>query len=165
MIATLATAGLRRAELVALDVEHFNPETGELRVIAGKGRKDRLAYLTNGAAEAMAAWLEARGSEPGPLFVAINKGGRILGGRMTAHAVYRRLEHRRVEANVRAFSPHDLRRSFVTALLEAGADALVVQRLAGHAKPETTARYDKRGEWAKRSAAELLHFPYVAPAR
>ncbi len=71
-------------------------------------------------------------------------------------------ERRAADAGIAAFTPHDLRRSFVSHLLDAGVDLVTVQRLAGHASPETTSRYDRRGEETKRKAAEALHVAWGA---
>ena len=161
LIAVLYGAGLRRSESVGLDLTDYNVETGELAIRGAKGRKDRLGYATNGSADALKDWLGVRGSEPGPLFCNINKGGRITIRRLTDQAVLHVLKKRAVQASVASFSPHDLRRSFISDLLDAGADISTAQQLAGHANVQTTARYDRRGEATKRKAAELLHVPYL----
>ena len=63
LIAVLYGGGLRRSEVVALDVSDYNPETTELRVRHGKGQKARMCYVTNGAKLALDAWIAVRDSE------------------------------------------------------------------------------------------------------
>lgn len=160
MIAILYQGGLRRAELVGLTLADYDPTNGQIRV-SGKGNKQRTAYITNGAARALAAWLDLRGFEDGPLFCRIGKGGLIHRDKgIGKQAVYNMLRKRGKSADVADFSPHDLRRSFVSDLLDAGADIATVAKMAGHASVTTTSRYDRRPEQAKQKAAELLHVPY-----
>lgn len=161
IIALLYSAGLRRAELVSLDIVDFDSVTGELKILHAKGRKQRTAHITNGAKAALLDWLTVRGDGPGPLFLQIRKGGHVKRGRLTTQAVYTILQNRAQQAGVRDISPHDFRRSFVGDLLDAGADIVTVQKMAGHADVSTTAKYDRRGEEAKRKAARLLHIPYT----
>jgi site-specific recombinase XerD len=159
LIALLYGTGLRRAEVVNLDLADYEPATGRL-VVRGKGGKERTVWVTGGVATALADWLKVRGDPPGPLFWPIAKGGKLKNRRMTSQAVYKMLHKRADEASVEEFSPHDLRRTFVSDLLEAGADIAVVSRMAGHANVATTARYDRRGEEAERKAADLLSVPH-----
>ena len=162
LLAVLYCGGLRRSEAVALDVGDFDSVTGELRV-SGKGNKERIVYATNGAADAITAWVSVRGSSPGPLFLPTRKGGKVLlERRLTAQSVLDILRKLAKRANVAQFSPHDLRRTFISALLDAGVDLVTVQKMAAHAQVTTTARYDRRDEKAKKQAAEMLHFPFAA---
>ncbi|MBU1750138.1 MAG: tyrosine-type recombinase/integrase [Chloroflexi bacterium] len=159
IVALLYSAGLRRAELVALDVADYDQTAGTLR-IRGKGDKERLAHIVGGTARALADWLTLRGTAAGPLFWPGRKSGAVYSSRLTAQAVYYMLKSRAQQAGIADLSPHDFRRSFVGDLLDAGADIATVQALAGHAQVTTTARYDRRPEGTRRKAAELLHVPY-----
>ena len=160
LIAILSGSGIRRSEAVALDVADFDSETGAIAVRQGKGRKFRTVYLPPGAIAAVNAWLEVRGDEPGALLGAVRRGGHVKFKAMTDQAVMVILRKRGVQAGVATFSPHDFRRTFISNLLEAGADVLTVSRLAGHSNPATSLKYDLRGENAKRQAVQLLHVPY-----
>ena len=161
IIGLMYSCGLRREEVVTLDLADYASEDGRL-VVRGKGKKERLAWLTGGAARAMADWLAVRGADPGALFVAVNKSGRIVNyEHMTPKVIYNMLAKRATEAGVKSFSPHDMRRTFVSDLLDAGADITTVSKMAGHASVTTTSRYDRRPEEAKRKAASLLHVPYA----
>ena len=83
------------------------------------------------------------------------------GGAMTSQAIYNMLYKRAQEAGVKNFSPHDMRRTFISHLLDKGADISTVSKMAGHSNIQTTARYDHhRPEEAERKAAELLYVPY-----
>lgn len=159
LIALLYAAGLRRSEIVSLDLADYNPEDGSL-VVTGKGNKQRIVYVLNGSSRAMNDWLKVRGEFAGPLFVPILKSGHITDRRMTDQAIYNMLRKRADQAKVPDFSPHDLRRTFISSMLDQGNDLSVVADLAGHKNVSTTARYDRRGEAAKRSAADKLFIPY-----
>lgn len=162
LLALLYGCGLRRSEAVALDVEHVDASAASIRVL-GKGNKERTAHVPPAAASALQAWIAVRGAAPGPLFVRVAKDGApVAGARLTAQAVAFVLGRTAGRGAVARFSPHDLRRSFVSDLLDAGVDLSTVQAMAGHASIATTQRYDRRGERAKRAAAARLAVPFGA---
>jgi integrase/recombinase XerC len=168
VIALLYACGPRRAELVGLDLadvsitEDDDEHWGKLTVRHGKGNKERNLPVAGGALDALQDWLIVRGDAAGPLFVPINKGSVLaLDRRLSSQAIYDLLAKRGAAAKLADFSPHDLRRTFISDLLDKSADIATVQKLAGHAQVTTTARYDRRGERAKRKAVSLLHVPYT----
>lgn len=160
LVATLYGAGLRRSEAAALTVANYDLQSGAITIRGGKGRKDRIAYAPSGSQAAIEAWIGRRGSDAGMLFQPVLKSGKIVPRGMTDQAILYILRKRQLEAALSPFTPHDLRRSFVSDLLDVGADIATVQQMAGHANVQTTARYDRRGERAKKKAADLLHVPY-----
>ena len=159
IIALMYVWGLRRAEVITLDLADYDTQAERL-LIRGKRNKQRYSYPQNGEGRALADWLKVRGSAEGALFMPITKGGKIQHRRMTTQAIYNMLDKRGKEAGVSDFSPHDMRRTFVSDHLAAGTDIAIVAKMAGHASVTTTARYDRRPEEAKREAAGRLHLPY-----
>src|ERR1700735_4821318 len=118
-----------------------------------------MVYVPESGRPLLAAWVAQRGAKTGPLFLPVQKDGVIVSRQPTAGAIYKILEHRARVADVPHFSPYDCRRTFIGDLLDAGADMSTVKELARHASIGTTARCDRRGERAKRSAADLLRVP------
>ena len=162
LLATLYGLGLRRAEAAAAQLADLDLEEWTLTV-HGKGRRQRLAYLSNGSREAMQAWLDVRGLEDGSLFVPVDKSGRLQAGRgVTGRGIAKRVSKLAALAGLEAVSPHALRRSFATQLLAQGNDLAVTADLMGHARTDTTRLYDRRGEEAKKAAAATLAVPYRA---
>ncbi len=154
-------AGLRRAEIARLDVADVDLQREVVRV-HGKGRKIREVPIKGGTIEALEAWLVHRGTEPGPLVCPIRKGGRIALRRLAPQTILSVCEKRAREAAVSGFTAHDLRRTYVSALLDQGVDLSVTSDLAGHSSPNTTKRYDRRGEEARHAAAQTIVVPYSA---
>lgn len=162
ILAVLVGAGLRRDEVAKLLLEDVSVGAGEIRVLEAKGNKDRVAYAGRDALFAVALWIRLRGEQPGALFCPVTKAGRIELRAMSAQAIYNMCAKRAEQAGIKHFSPHDMRRTFISELLDRGADLVKVQRLVGHANVQTTARYDRRGNRGLREAADLLRLATVA---
>ena len=162
VIALAYLSGTRRGEIAGLQVGDVEIEPPSLRVL-GKGNKQRLVPLSPSAGPFLVAWLQLRGDSPGPLFCRIDRTGNLRVGGLTGEAIRQLLARRALAAGVARISPHDLRRSYAGDLLDAGADLPAVQQLLGHASPATTSRYDRRGDKARRAAAERLHLELPCP--
>lgn len=153
-------AGLRRAEIAACTVGSYDATDGVMRV-TGKGNKTRMVPLTDGLIEVLGEWLQLRGDDAGPLFLAVNKSGRVLDKGISDVAIYDLVLKRAQQAGVKRFTPHDGRRTFAGDLLDAGVDLVVVQKLMGHSDPKTTGKYDRRDERAKRKGVSRLHLNWT----
>jgi len=145
MLETLYATGLRVSELVKLKVTDINLNAGYLRAL-GKGNKERLVPLGQGATTTILQYMENARST----FAAKAKGSEALeylfltrlGKRMTRQSYWKQLSQYAVKAGIsRAISPHKLRHSFATHLVERGADLRAVQSMLGHVDIGTTEIY------------------------
>ena len=152
ILSVLCGAGLRRAELVHLDLSHID---GSQLMVFGKGRQWRTAQLRKNAIAALNSWIEVRGTLPGALFPPIHRSGALRSRRLSTEAVARIVGRRARIAGVGELRPHDLRRALATRLLENGVDVLIVQRILGHCSVATTQIYDCRID----SASEAIALP------
>jgi len=144
MFETLYSTGIRVSELSGLDVFDVNFDTGLVRV-TGKGNKERLVPIGKKALEAVDAYCERLQAEAGERFSVQHNGPLFLNkdyGRLTARSIARILNKIAGLTGLQSpVSPHVLRHSFATHMLDAGADLKVVQELLGHKSLSTTQKY------------------------
>jgi integrase/recombinase XerC len=152
--------GLRRNEVITLDLEDFDRQVGTLAVL-GKGRtaKNTLT-LPPQTKQALEAWLEARGHESGPLFLTMNRANQGDGLRLTAAGLYGMVRELGRKAGLKVW-PHGLRHSAITEALDAtGGNIRAVQRFSRHKDARVVERYDDNrqdlaGEVARKVAASV----------
>jgi integrase/recombinase XerC len=137
ILEVLYSCGIRLTELTGLKVQDIDRE-GRLVRVLGKGNKERIVPLGRQAAGAVAAYLEERRDPPGDAPFLLNARGGRLTGRSVARIVDKYLVHL---ATMKKVSPHTLRHTFATHLLEGGADLRAIQDLLGHASLSTTQKY------------------------
>lgn len=158
-LVAMYAGGLRRQEVSAIDTSSVNMTDGSLAVRRGKRGKYRVTYVADGYKAWIAPWLTFQ-KERGcvPMFVRWERGpnGGPTMERLGRSGVDKVLGELAKLAGVTDVTPHDLRRSFATDLLENDADLIMVQRLMGHADVKTTAIYDRRGERSKRAATQKM---------
>lgn len=155
MLAVLYGSGLRRDELVKLNLSDLHMARRKLQIKSGKGDKDRIVFLPIASIAAIQEWLRDRGNESGPLFT--HRGNLKP---LDPQVVYDRLKKISGLSEVTNISPHDFRRTFISNLFDEGVDGAVIRTLAGHADFNTTIRYDRRGDASKLKAVDRIQVPY-----
>ncbi|MDP7086974.1 MAG: tyrosine recombinase XerC, partial [Phycisphaerales bacterium] len=157
MLETLYSTGIRVSELVGIDIHHVD-EPGQALIVSGKGRRERIVPLGTHALRAISDWISTRrrhGHEllaEEPLF--INRHGTRISTRSVRRKVSKYLEQTGLDPGI---SPHTLRHSFATHLLDNGADLRAVQELLGHRSLSTTQVYTHLTTQRMRDAYDASH--------
>lgn len=157
IVLTLCGAGLRAGELVKLERRDY--DNGVLIVRQGKGRRYREIHVADVVNKAICAWLKVSANEASStLFGRIQRNGKVISQPLTTTGLTGILAELQQTSGIARFTPHDMRRSFITRLLEQGVDINTARQLAGHSDISTTTRYDYRGDNIKVKASKNLIF-------
>ncbi|MBB1417234.1 site-specific integrase [Pseudoalteromonas sp. SG44-1] len=154
VISLMLATGLRRSELCSLQLNNYCPESHNIVIEKGKGSKARQQFLPDWAESVLNRWLSIRGHRKGPLFTKQGKGIKPI----TSDTLYLIVTKKTKRILGQTFTPHDLRRTYITRLLNLNVDLLTVSKMAGHANVTTTQLYDKRGIETQRQAALALSY-------
>jgi hypothetical protein len=116
------------------------------------------SHAPSGTIAAFGVWLEMRGA--GVLISRAVRGGRVGERRLADERVAVILRNRAAAAGVAPFTPGDMRRTYISELLDAGADLASVQKVVAYGSATAMAGYDRRGDATRRRAADLVHVPF-----
>jgi site-specific recombinase XerD len=138
MVLLMLRCGLRVEELSHLTLDAVELSRNRIFVVSGKGKKDRVVYLSNDARSALEAYLKVRSSKARRIFL-VQKGP-LTGAPLSVRGIQKRIEYYARESRIKV-SCHSLRHTMATQLLNADADLATIQDLLGHTHITTTQRY------------------------
>lgn len=159
IIATLLMTGIRRSEAAALKWSDIDLDGGVILIRHGKGDKEReVAIFGDIAVEALLTWREAQGDRT-YVFCTVNKGDNLGPDKpMTPTSIYRVVKATEERAGIEHFSPHDARRTLITALLATGTPLADAQAQAGHSQGSTTLQYAQAADARRRRRQAQIKF-------
>ena len=144
LLGVMLTTGLRRNEIRGINLNDYDHTQHELTVTCSKTHSDRVCPITNSIEKRLRSWLKNRSNTDGALFCPILKNEKVVLRPLSTQAIYTIVQQRGEVAGLGKLRPHDLRRTYVTRLLDAAVDINIVRQLVGHRDIKTTARYDYR---------------------
>lgn len=149
--------GLRRGEIVNLDMKHVDLESGKISVL-GKGKKQRQELdLPDSTLQTLINWIKVRGNQPGPLFVTLHHGYQDELKRITGCGIGYICRQYGRETGVKNCNPHALRHTAITkALDKTNGNVRAVQRFSRHAKLDTLMIYDDNRKNLAKEVADLV---------
>ncbi|WP_409424614.1 MULTISPECIES: tyrosine-type recombinase/integrase [unclassified Pseudoalteromonas] len=156
LLALMAGAGLRRSEVSALKLSDFSMADQLVVIHKGKGNRTRTQYLPVWVLEFLSSWLMVRGKNEGPLFCVVLNDKAIQARGISPETIYSVVTARTNHVLGEKFTPHDMRRTYISSLLANGVDISTVSKLAGHKSITTTQLYDKRGVDSLKRAVNTL---------
>lgn len=159
ILLTLLTSGVRRSELVRLRVRDFDFEKQSINVIYGKNNNSRTIYIPERTVDALNDWLKVSNIDHPDMYIfcSFRKGDNpCIGHGMHGNAIWELVNEYTEKAGLDTLTPHDLRRTYISLLIDKGVDIITVSKMAGHSNIGQTAAYDRRGETAKQNAAKAF---------
>lgn len=144
LLGVMLTTGLRRNEIRGINLTNIDHTQHELTVTCSKTHSDRVCPITKSIEKRLRSWLKIRSNTDGALFCPILKNEKVVLRPLSTQAIYTIVQQRGEVAGLGKLTPHDLRRTYVTSLLDANVDINIVRQLVGHRDIKTTTRYDYR---------------------
>lgn len=151
-------AALRRGEIASLDLDCWDPEASRVSVLRKGKDGRRFVPIPKVSAIALNDWRQHRGSEPGPLFIRLDRAHDATRlERLSGDAIYDMIGEISVKAKIKRTTPHGLRHAAITwALEKTNGNVAIVQEFAGHAGPGTTMIYNDNRRKSKGEVGQLL---------
>lgn len=161
MISLLFITGLRRSEIIRLNLSDLDTESGQVTVYESKGHKSRDLFIPEPFLSYLNEWLHVRGDMPGKIFLKVPKGGRVVRIKdkkgllrgITGQTVRDMVARRSMQLLGKHTVPTDYRRKFAAISFDLGIDISTIADDMGHSDLKTTKRYDPRRGRQKKSAA------------